>query len=162
MANRYRRREEDRSSSELWDRLTKPVTLIIGIIGLTVAVASLTYVLTKDRFQNRIDELGRQIRTAGPPTGQGFIVSSMLGKTTDFGEDLKITVTGLLKKSNPERYVVNAKVQHRGLADMKIGAAEVGYVVTYPQEDGYQIEIVKADAQAATFSIQSHKTAQQN
>lgn len=71
--------------------------------------------------------------------------------------DLTITLTDVTFQSEPPTYSVTAKVLFdNGLPEMQIRKASEGYIVTYPKEHGYRIELLKADSVSAKFSIRKN------
>lgn len=70
-----------------------------------------------------------------------------------FLSNLKMEITDLIFKPDPDRYVVNATVNYKNHPEMTITNAEVRYTVTYPKTDGYDIEVLKVTAVSATFGV---------
>lgn len=120
----------------IWQLAVKHRLAILGAIGIAaVAVAIFAYYRTHKK---------------GIWIAAVTIKKSQTGPVTD---ELSITLTDVKERSDPPGFVVMATVSYTGLPDMKIRNASVGYVVTYPKEHGYTIELLKADSESAKFSI---------
>lgn len=87
---------------------------------------------------------------------RSFQVRVMKSDPLSFDADLSITITDLKYNPNLKGYAVTATVKHEGLPEMYIKDAIEGYKVTYPKENGYDIQLLKADSISAKFSIRKN------
>jgi hypothetical protein len=127
-----------RAHKRVWQLVVKyrlPVLGATGVVAILVAVATVAYFRTRQK---------------AVWVGNVTVVKSQTYPVTD---DLSITLTDLKERPDQSGFVVMATVIHTDLPEMEIRNASVGYIVTYPKEHGYNIELIKADAASAKFSI---------
>jgi len=101
--------------------------------------------------------LGRGVRNEKPALGSdakdsGFIITVKLNETLSVGDDLRITLTEVLRDESA-KYRITAKVWLTNQPEMQIRKAEEGSTVTYPKEHGYTIKVLKIEPDSAKFSI---------
>jgi hypothetical protein len=82
-----------------------------------------------------------------------FTIRLMRSQAINLQPNLRMEITDLVFKSSPDRYTVNATVNYKDHPEMTIANAEVGYKVTYPKTDGYDIEVLVVTPVSATFGI---------
>ena len=100
---------------------------------------------------------GGQSQT-GELSGKVFQFNLMKSQPLDVMSNLKMEITDLVFKPTSNRYAVSARVNYKDLPEMTIGNAEVGYKVTYPEKNGYNIEVIETTAVSAKFAIsKSHR-----
>ncbi|PYP90265.1 MAG: hypothetical protein DMF61_00725 [Blastocatellia bacterium AA13] len=150
--------------SGFWSKF-KSARELITLLSLLVAVSGLTIIFTRLSLDGENGDLRRQNETLkkqlqerpnGPASNDqiGQQVGVSVGQpATVFNGDLKITVTDLRSGDGGDDYRVNATLVRAGMPPIKIKNAKVGYMVTYPEEGGYKITVLAADAQSAKFSI---------
>jgi len=114
--------------------------------------------LTKQELEKVTQDLNKYLKkepiaTGGTSIDKRFELNLIRATPTSLTPDLKMEITSIVFKSNPDKYLVNAKVNFKDFPEMAIGNAEAGYKVTYPEKDGYDIEVVKVGAVSATFAI---------
>lgn len=115
--------------------ISRPITIIcVIVVGLLLLVIVGYY-----RTHQGPVLLGTVTVTKSQPDGLG---------------ELTITLTDVTFQPEPPAYAVTAKVSfNNGLPEMQIRKAKEGYIVTYPKEHGYRIELLKANSDSAKFSI---------
>lgn len=132
-----------------WRGISTPV--IVGTVIAVVTVALLAFLVTRGK---RVTE--NQVHTepiAGAPSSAAHRVTVRLNEAANVGNDLSITLTEVQQQPDTKKYKVWAKVLIKDQPDMQVRRAEEGYAVTYPEEHGYTIELIKATADSAKFSI---------
>jgi hypothetical protein len=101
-------------------------------------------------------------KLAGIPKGKEttgsipFVVTVLRSEPLKATEDLSIALTDLQFKDDPPGYTIKAKVMYKGFPEMQILDAVEGYKVTYPKENGYEIQLLKATSVSARFSIKKN------
>lgn len=124
---------------------------MVTALVITVVIAVVVYFLTNDRARWL-----KQPRNEPPQmgtTGAPFVGSVKLHDSLSIGDHIKITLTDIKPEANNLKYRVWATVFVAGFPEMQIRNAQEGYVVKYPEEHGYTIELVTALSDAAKFSI---------
>ena len=80
-------------------------------------------------------------------------VTVLKSQTAPVTNDLSITLNDVKERPDPPALVVMATVVYNDLPEMKISNAQEGYIVSYPKQHGYRIELIKVNATSAKFSI---------
>ena len=109
----------------------------------------------------------KEVRDSGGPSknnghgersGGAVQVTLMKSQSTNDLPDidisnLNITVVDLIFKPDPPRYTVTARIAYRDLPEMRMVDAEQGYKVRYPNNNGYDIQLLKVNPVSATFAL---------
>lgn len=147
------------------------MTVVTAIIGALIAVGALVYNIAKDSFQQRQTateqtekpKIPSPVKPPEQPSANTstvpaskfkfsvpFAIRVEKGNEIKFADDLKIKLTDVKLGSNPVGYRAYARVFYTGHPDMGINDARLGYIV---EDYEYRIELVKIDADSATFSV---------
>ena len=119
----------------VWRFVARHRVVVIGVMVLATLAAGLGYYSSRPK--------GVWVATI-------TVLKTQTGRVTN---DLSISLTNIKERSDPPGYTVMATVTYTGLPDMQISNASEGYIVTYPKEHGYRIELLKANSGSAKFSI---------
>ncbi|MEK6303419.1 MAG: hypothetical protein AABO41_22140 [Acidobacteriota bacterium] len=165
-----------------WEVISKPVTIVCIIVTALLAVVAYYHTQQKEVWEGRLNHTKEQLdacrqevekvkqdlkvcaereskevpkaqeRSGGPA---GRTIRRLMKSETPIpvAENLSMTLIELAFQPKSATYSVTAKVVYKDLPEMQIRDAQEGYIVTYPKEHGYTIELLKADAVSAKFSI---------
>lgn len=94
----------------------------------------------------------------GKPSPEGVKVKVDLDQTADYGDDLSIKVLRINQKDpqkDPSDYRVDSLVIYKKAETVTFNNAKAGAIFTYPPENGYDIKVVKVEAQYVVFDIKA-------
>ena len=123
------------------------LSLVVTVVVVTALVAAAVAYYHYRTHRIGVPQKGVFIATM-------TVMKSQTGRVTD---ELSITLTDVKERSDPAGFVVMATVSYGDLPEMKISNAAEGYIVTYPKEHGYSIELLKANSVSAKFSISKNQ-----
>ena len=100
--------------------------------------------------------LAQDLPIKGWPNTTGHKVSVRIGvgSTASISNDsLLISVIAIQFEQNPARFTVSAQIISPGSKPLHIRDANVGYKITYPDKNVFEISILEIDAHSVSFLI---------
>lgn len=101
----------------------------------------------------------KRINNSQPPTPpsiyiEGYKVRVDIGKTANYGNDLSIEVVRITEIS-PSQYKVDASVTYKKTQTATFRNAKVGSLLTFPEENGYNIQVFTIESERAIFIVKA-------
>lgn len=119
------------------------IKTVLGFILFILIVSSLTFSILKNRTSQ-----------SEPPKVP--ILTAEISGTASYGDNLYITLDKIIPMGDSS-YKVDATVRNgKGEESIRFSNAKEGATITFPQENGYDIKIVRIDSRSTSFAIKKN------